>query len=174
MQQTPGAAIVSMAWNGFFGPTEAGTTNSFSPGLRPFVVPPSGGNGHNENCCGRRGLETLWRAAFHPCPGCRRSVKRFGPQPPPRFPSLTHTDLTIHKMYICTDPPPARAGAPPCGCGCPGRKVPFDGEKVPHDGTKVPAPRAIEKEGQRLASPSLTPNTAPARMHSVSASPSTR
>ncbi len=45
------AAILIMAWKGFFGPADAGTANGFSRGLRPFVVPPSGGKGHNGNCC---------------------------------------------------------------------------------------------------------------------------
>ncbi len=34
-----------------FGPAEAGTTNGFPPGFRPFVVPPLGGKSHTENCC---------------------------------------------------------------------------------------------------------------------------
>ncbi len=31
-------------------PAEAGATNTFDPVFKAFVVPPSGGNAHNENC----------------------------------------------------------------------------------------------------------------------------
>ena len=64
------AAILGMAWNGLFGPAEAGTTNGFSPGLRPFVVAPSGGKGHNDRNRPSSGL----RPGPSPCwmPACAR------------------------------------------------------------------------------------------------------
>ena len=71
------AAILSMARNRAFGPAEAGTTNGVSPGSRPFVVPPSGGKGHAENCCsaGRLGKPPS------PGPAARLRLRRARAEP---------------------------------------------------------------------------------------------
>ena len=80
--------------NGFFGPAEAGTTNGFPPGFRPFVVPPSGGEGVVEGSLPVHfqtlmecGFDTVFHGAPPTLPEAKALSRKRTPRLPPRYAS---------------------------------------------------------------------------------------